>query len=104
MNLIQYNTSWGTETPPGTSLQAIWLMGDQAYSFNTVIVPYPNHFYVIQRAVHPAAWQQYVPEFICLNCLPSWFCAASGRDHAVVSFSCIQNRPDPPYIPSLKPY
>jgi hypothetical protein len=30
---IKYNRSWWTETPPGTSLQAIWLMGDQAYSF-----------------------------------------------------------------------
>jgi hypothetical protein len=28
-------------------------MGDRACSGNAVIVPYPNHFYAIQRAVHP---------------------------------------------------
>jgi hypothetical protein len=37
-NAIQYNTNWGTETPPGTSLQAIWLMGDQAYTH--LVMPY----------------------------------------------------------------
>jgi hypothetical protein len=57
--ILKYNNTiqvGGTETPPGTSLQAIWLMGDQAYSFNTAIVPYPNQFYAIQRAVHPATY------------------------------------------------
>jgi len=44
---LQYNTSWGTETPPGTSQQANYeAHGRLMLKANIfVIVPYPNHLY-----------------------------------------------------------
>ena len=64
MSIGQYNTSWGTETPPSTSQQAnfeahgrlmltkaniFWLQ--HANQHAEAIVPYPNHLYAIQHAV-----------------------------------------------------
>jgi hypothetical protein len=63
---LEHNTihnGRGTEIPPGPTLQAIWLMGVQAFSFDTVlIVYYSYHFHPIQRAVSKSAWQQYMRE------------------------------------------
>jgi hypothetical protein len=63
LDTLQDNTTGGTETPLGTSLQATTrLLGVQAHSLNTVIVPCPYHCYFIRRAVRKAAvWQLYVP-------------------------------------------
>jgi hypothetical protein len=61
--ITQYNIVWiilvmkvGGLTPlPALACKPTTrLMGDQTYSFKTVIVPYPYHFSVIRCAVHKA--------------------------------------------------